>query len=1456
MTTQASPVFSGPSALVATGPSQVRATEVAALAGGGHVIVWQSNDQAPDGSGPGIFGQVVGADRLPVGAPFLVNTTTQNAQRDPDVAGLPGGGFVVVWETQGPDGAGGSVFSIRAQVYDAAGLPSGGELILDGPQATRVENPSVAALPDGSFAASWFEGSAHVVFGLFDGAGQPIVPPAQTDQAIGTVVGVSQSLASAADGQSLAVVWEESTDVAGFDDPKIRIFDADGTPRTGPINLFLSPNTNDKNVTVEALRGGAGGYVATWSSADANSTTLFAQMVNEDGSLRGARIAVQTFAFQSGTTPSATALDDGSFLVIWRDNSPFSGTGVWAQRIAANGEFFGPQVLLSDNDASDFSFPSVDVLEDGTLVAVWSRGAAEVRERLFTLVRDSAPGDVTTALTLAEGGTRTDCIDHALDGDWVAVTLVAGETYAFTLDAAATGGLANPLVILHGAGGGELARNDNATPGTLDARLEFTAAVSGTFFVEAADAGRGTGEYALGFSRIDDRTDTVANAELVLPGDGATGTIETAGDADMFRTVFRRGNVYEIALEGTAGGGGTLADPVLRVLSGASGQIVDATDDDGGAGLDSHLRFEATKSGVFFLEASAFAGTGSYTLSVTDLGADTIAGNRTSRETLVPGTAERSRIDTDGDQDWFRFTLARDGTVAFTLGGDPGSSDPLADPRITGLYTAQGRLIPGTAVNDSEGSLTAELVQALDAGTYFVGVAGTGDGTGDYVLTSRLGAPPAVTRDDFGETPAGAGVIAVDRSVTGSIETARDEDWFGVVLQARTTYEITLTGFGLRGEAPLSAPDFIGVHDRLGRAIAGTDGGPAPGGGETLLFTPTATARYFLSAGGLNLETGGYRLTLREEPAPSADEAADATTRAILPVGATRGFAFERDGDEDWIRVDLDAGKLYRVTVAGVPNPLVKGLVNPGGLVNDPEGPSERSAGGMERTFVAEEDGLHFLQLAALPGSAGAYSVTIEEVARGGGGADAPRLLSNPGAGGEIATDQDITLTFSESVAAGRGQIVLIGGGDRIVADAAFEGARVTLDPRADLDAGTVYRIQIPDTAITDLGGTPLARDLSLTVRTEAAGAPAGDDWTLMVYVAADNDLEEAALANLQAMVRAQFGPEVNVVALVDRAEGFAADTGSWGSTARMGEIVRDARGNLLRSFTDATDIGEVNTGDADTLTQFIDWGAANFAARNYGLIVWDHGLGTRGTSIDYEANDALTLAEMSAAIRASSLRSFDLVGFDACYMATVEQASELRGLADVMVASQAVEPASGWDYGAILDALGDNSRLSAADLAGEIVQSYGDAYRGEADRTLSALDMRFVPALEAALGAFADRIAAEAAADGKVLEAVKDAARSALAFGDGDTLRFADIGDFVSSVAALSGSAALRVAARRVDTALDRAVTDETSTAPGTTGLGVFLPLEGDSAQAGYDDTAFRFLTRVGWDGLIDSLA
>jgi serine protease len=87
--------------------------------------------------------------------PVRVNTVTADVQANGSVAMSPQGDTVVVWETCYQDGP---AWSVRAQRYNSAGAPVGGELLVNGPisgQELGEPVPHVAMLESGGFVVAW-----------------------------------------------------------------------------------------------------------------------------------------------------------------------------------------------------------------------------------------------------------------------------------------------------------------------------------------------------------------------------------------------------------------------------------------------------------------------------------------------------------------------------------------------------------------------------------------------------------------------------------------------------------------------------------------------------------------------------------------------------------------------------------------------------------------------------------------------------------------------------------------------------------------------------------------------------------------------------------------------------------------------------------------------------------------------------------------------------------------------------------------------------------------------------------------------------------------------------------------------------------------------------------------------------------------------------------------------------
>ena len=160
------------------------------------------------------------------------------------------------------------------------------------------------------------------------------------------------------------------------------------------------------------------------------------------------------------------------------------------------------------------------------------------------------------------------------------------------------------------------------------------------------------------------------------------------------------------------------------------------------------------------------------------------------------------------------------------------------------------------------------------------------------------------------------------------------------------------------------------------------------------------------------------------------------------------------------------------------------------------------------------------------------------------------------------------------------------------------------------------------------------------------------------------------------------------------------------------------------------------NMDDESSLKLFLDYlrdGYPNFDQRF--LTLWDHGGSYGGFGGDSNfPGDVLSLDEMARAFERSQAGTFDLIGFDACYMASVEVAKIIAPNARYMIASEEAEPGHGWLWSEVIRsyAIEDSIVETGKRMVDNFVQN---VHEYESDgKTLSLLDLSQYDRLEAAL--------------------------------------------------------------------------------------------------------------------------
>lgn len=292
-------------------------------------------------------------------------------------------------------------------------------------------------------------------------------------------------------------------------------------------------------------------------------------------------------------------------------------------------------------------------------------------------------------------------------------------------------------------------------------------------------------------------------------------------------------------------------------------------------------------------------------------------------------------------------------------------------------------------------------------------------------------------------------------------------------------------------------------------------------------------------------------------------------------------------------------------------------------------------------------------------------------------------------------------------------------------------------------------------------------------------------DWTILLYMAGDNGrifdtkygsyslMAEMTTAGHEDIAEVQQASTTAQVAVLAQFDTLGKETDVPKGAYRL--EVHAGRGRTTWDDVVET-IPEANTGDPAELTRFIVWGMARCPARHTMLVLWNHGTGwkddpvyqsvkaeaaeardvppkeprqentaffrstagalqakskeapgvSRGILYDDTSMDFLTNQELSQALQAAqdaAGRRLSVIGMDACLMAMAEVQYQVRRFADVMVASQEVEPLKGWPYTPIVQALNAKPAMSPRELGALIVHEYERSYPGQAV-TQSAVDL------------------------------------------------------------------------------------------------------------------------------------
>ena len=359
--------------------------ELAATPDGGFVVVWSSEGSSgTDQFGRSIQARRFAADGVPAGAPFQLNELTTWEERAPQVAMDADGEFTVAWSRFYSSPGGGS-FHTSVRRFDAAGSPQTPEFVVaaDGEYAG---NPDLAGFPGGEFMVVWWS-YGQLLGRRFDPTGGKL-----GEFVIQSELGypLSSRVATEPDGE-FVVAWQDRTNPSYGEyhwENRVRRFDAEGNP-IGPRIDLTGPESPPARGMPDVAKNVAGDFLVVWYDSVWNGTEMDryriqAQSFDADAAPLGPRVLVDHGTSGSHVDPRVAATSDGGFVVAWTSVPEFalgggdgSGGSIRARQLSADGTPRGGDFQVNSYTTGEQWGAEVAIEATGEIVFAWaSEGSA------------------------------------------------------------------------------------------------------------------------------------------------------------------------------------------------------------------------------------------------------------------------------------------------------------------------------------------------------------------------------------------------------------------------------------------------------------------------------------------------------------------------------------------------------------------------------------------------------------------------------------------------------------------------------------------------------------------------------------------------------------------------------------------------------------------------------------------------------------------------------------------------------------------------------------------------------------------------------------------------------------------------------------------------------------------------------------------------------------------------
>jgi len=439
-------------------------------------FVWQSGPQNHER----IYGRVLNASGVWVNTTnFLVSSFTNTFQRDPVIAALTNGNFVVVWASDN-QAAATSMLDIYGQMFSSSGARIGTNFLVNQFTTYNQRNPAVAVLKNGQIVVAWVSEQERTVAVtnsevLTDVNGTNVevpvglatTPTVDIYERLFAVSGTSvvpvsgeilvnqdnnpcarPAIAAASDG-SYMVTWcadDLENTANGWDIYERSFMFGNG----GPVSLVNAYTYGDQYAPhISAINGD---YLIVWTSLgqDGSREGVYGRYIHEGGSLVGNEFRVNTTTLGQQMQPAVAADGKFQFLVVWTSFTfgpngfdlfaqryintasalePLGAPFVWAPFDLSNG-VYQLELVVSWPPVQGLSISNYEIFMDGTTPAIavvtsnqWvmtaAQGLTTSSTHSFALEYQTTSGLVSPVSPSGSGTTWEGCDYEGVPCEWM-----------------------------------------------------------------------------------------------------------------------------------------------------------------------------------------------------------------------------------------------------------------------------------------------------------------------------------------------------------------------------------------------------------------------------------------------------------------------------------------------------------------------------------------------------------------------------------------------------------------------------------------------------------------------------------------------------------------------------------------------------------------------------------------------------------------------------------------------------------------------------------------------------------------------------------------------------------------------------------------------------------------------------------------------------------------------------